>query len=61
MSGSDDSQSKGRGGRTSPDPARRLMLKKLVWAAPAVVATATVRARAAQGTGVGCGPPDGED
>lgn len=33
--------------------ARRKLLKKLVWVPPAIVATASVRARAAEGT---CNP-----
>jgi len=39
-----------------PDSQKRTFLKKLVWAAPLVVATASVHARAAQATGNGCTP-----
>lgn len=43
-----------------PDSQKRLFLKKLVWAAPVVVATAAVKARAQEPTTnpdpPGCGP-----
>ncbi len=39
-----------------PNPQKRMFLKKLVWAAPLVVATASVQGRAAQATQNPCDP-----